>query len=207
MVPSANQPLSAPMLTPIHVAKCRHLAGVRIARYTFSEILYFTLIGGVLGVNLAKHFESGYGWFNEFREIFKLVMDGGWGWRLSLRWWSPSNMCVSDSCNLFKYHRRDIWIIPYFEFGLCATFWARFMCHQEVWPTSVNHSFSFPNNSLCLAGRKHYHKIYIPIFRLLQNFALPGRILYILLLHLFSLFSSGCFVFAQCGSTSVQGTS
>ena len=51
--------------------------------------------------------------------------------------------------------------------------WARFMCHHELWPTSVSHPFSFLNSSLGLAGGKHYQKITIPIFRLvLQNFLL-----------------------------------
>ena len=39
--------------------------------------------------------------------------------------------------------------------GLCAARWAHFMCHHELWPTSVSHLFFFLNSSLCLAGGKH----------------------------------------------------
>ena len=60
--------------------------------------------------------------------------------------------------------------------GLCAACWACFMCHHELWPTSVSHPFSSLNNSLGFTGGKHYQKIIIPIFRLvLQNFAIPYR--------------------------------
>ena len=90
--------------------------------------------------------------------------------------------------------------------GLCAACWAHFMCHHELWPTSVSHPFSFLNSSLGLAGEKHYQKITIPIFRLgLQNFAIPGYFPYILFYcYLFSLLSSGWFVIAACGSVSVR---
>ena len=86
--------------------------------------------------------------------------------------------------------------------------WARFMCHHELWPTSVSHPFSFLNSSLGLTGGKHYQKITIPIFRLvLQNFATPGYFPYILFYsYLFSLLSSGWFVIAVWDCFS-QGTS
>ena len=77
---------------------------------------------------------------------------------------------------------------------------------MELWPTSVGHPFSCLNISWGLTGGKHYHKIIIPIFRLvLQNFAIPGYFPYILLYcYLFSLLSSGWFVIAVCGSISVR---
>ena len=89
--------------------------------------------------------------------------------------------------------------------GLCAACWAHFMCHHELWPTSVSHPFSSLNSSLGFAGGKHYQKITIPIFRLvLQNFAIPGCYPYILFYYyLFSLLSSGWFVIEICGSISV----
>ena len=57
--------------------------------------------------------------------------------------------------------------------GLCATCWAHFMCHHELWPSSVSHPFSSLNRYLGLTGAKHYQKLTtIPIFRLaLQNYA------------------------------------
>ena len=90
--------------------------------------------------------------------------------------------------------------------GLCAACWACFMCHHELWPTSVSHPFSFLNSSLGLAGEKHYQKITIPILRpVLQNFPIPGYFPYILFYcYLFSLLSSGWFVIAVCGPISVR---
>ena len=38
--------------------------------------------------------------------------------------------------------------------GLCAACWARFMCHHELWPTSVSDPFSSINTSLGYAGGK-----------------------------------------------------
>ena len=75
-----------------------------------------------------------------------------------------------------------------------------FMCHHELWPTSVSHPFSSLNSSLGLAGGKHYQKIAIPILRLvLKNFVIPGYFPYILFFrYLFSLVSSDWVVSAVC---------
>ena len=117
---------------------------------------------------------------------------------------------VGGSFNLLLPPPGDVWIIPseFSNLRLCTACWARFMCHHELWPTSVSHPFSL-NSSCGFAGGKHYQKITIPIFRpVLQNFAIPGYFPYILFYHyLFSLPSSGWFVIAVCGSISVQGTS
>ena len=93
--------------------------------------------------------------------------------------------------------------------GLCAACWACFMCHHELWSTSVSRPFSSLNSSIRFAGGKHYQKITIPIFTpVLQIFAIPGYFPYILFYrYLFSLPSSGWFVIAVCGFISVQGTS
>ena len=117
---------------------------------------------------------------------------------------------VGASFNLFMATTGVVWIIPSFSnLGLCAACWACIMCHLELWLTSVSHSFSSLNSSLGFAGGKHYQKITIPIFRLvLQNCAIPGCFPYIFFYrYLFSLLSSGWFVFAVCGSISGQGTS
>ena len=91
--------------------------------------------------------------------------------------------------------------------GLRAACWACFMCHHELWPTSVSHPFSSLNRSLDFAGGKHHQKIAIPIFWLvLQNFAISGCFPYILFCcYLLCLLSSGYFVVAVCGFISVQG--
>ena len=115
---------------------------------------------------------------------------------------------VGGSLNLFIATIGDVWIIPFFSnLGLCAACWARFMCHHELWPTSVNHPFSSLNSSLDFAGGKHYQKMTIPVFRLVhQNFAIPGCFPYILFYrYIRSLLSFDWFVIAVCGSISIPG--
>ena len=61
----------------------------------------------------------------------------------------------------------------------------------------------FLNSFLWFAGGKHYQRITIPIFRLLQNFANPRYFPYILFyFYRCSVRSSGWFVIAVCGSIS-----
>ena len=130
----------------------------------------------------------------------------GWGLGGFLRWWPPSTMWAGPLIYLWpppgKSEKSHL-----FQLGLYSACWARFMCHHDLWPTSVTHPFSL-DSSLGFAGGKHYQKITIPIFRLgLQNFAIPGCFPYILFYrNPFSLLSSGWFVVAVCGSISVQGT-
>ena len=83
-----------------------------------------------------------------------------------------------------------VWISHLFELGSCTVCCARFMCHHELWLTSVSHPFPSLNSS---CRRKHYLKITIPVFRHdLQNFALPGCFPCILLhLYFFSLLLVG----------------
>ena len=80
----------------------------------------------------------------------------------------------------FYGHRRGCLNNPIFSnLGLCAACWAHFMCHHELWPTSVGHPFSFLSSSWGLTGGKHYQKNIITIFRfVLQNFTIPGYIPY-----------------------------
>ena len=55
--------------------------------------------------------------------------------------------------------------------GFCAVCWTHFMFHHKLWPTSVSHPSSFLNSSIGLAGRNHYQKTTIPVFRVvLQKF-------------------------------------
>ena len=101
------------------------------------------------------------------------------------------------------HHDRRCLNNPIFSnLGLCAPYWAHFMCHHELWPTSVGHPFSFLNSSLDLAGGKHYQKIAIPIFRVvLQNFTFPCYFPSVLFYHyLVSLFFPGWFLLLQYGN-------
>ena len=122
------------------------------------------------------------------------------------RWWPPSPMWAGPF-NMFKAITGDVRIIPSFQIrGYVLHFQARFMCHYELWPTSVSHPFSFLNSSFGLTWGKHNQKITIAIVRLvLQVFAMPGYFLYIVFYsYLFSLLSSCWFVIAVCDSASVR---
>ena len=67
------------------------------------------------------------------------------------------------------------------DLGLCTACSAYFMCHPELWPTSLSHPFSSLNCSLGFAGGKHYQKITIFIFRVVfQNFAISGCFPYVI---------------------------
>ena len=132
----------------------------------------------------------------------------GWGLGAFLRWWPPSTMWAGP-LSFYGHHRGCLNNPIFSNLGLCAACWAHFMCHHELWPTSLGHPFYFLNSSWGLTRGKHYQKITIGIFRfVLQNFTIPGYFPYILFYScLFSFFSSGWFVIAVCGSISVQGTS
>ena len=123
---------------------------------------------------------------------------------LFIGWWSPSTMWVGPLI-YFGHHRGCLNNPIFSNLWLCAACWARFVCHHELWPTSASHPFSFLNSSLGFAGRKHYQKTIVPIFRhVLQNFTIPGYFTYILFYrYLFSLLYSGRFVIAVCGFISV----
>ena len=127
-----------------------------------------------------------------------------WLWAF-LRWWPPSTMWAGTL--IYYGHHRGCLNNPIFSnLGLCAACWAHFTRHHELWPTSVSHPFSTLNSYLGLAEGKHYQKITFPIFRLvIQNFAVPGYFPLILFYcYIISLFSSGWFVIAVCGSVSVM---
>ena len=98
--------------------------------------------------------------------------------------WPPSTMWAgAGSINLFMatIPRGCLKNNPIFSnLGLCAACWAHFMCHHELWPTSVGHPFSFLNSSWGLTGGKHHQKITIAIFRfVLKNFTIPSYFPYI----------------------------
>ena len=118
-----------------------------------------------------------------------------------LRLWPPSTMWAGPL--IFLGHHQGCLNNPFFSYlGIYAARWAHYMCHHELRTTSVSCPFSSINSSLSLAGETYYHKINIPIFRLvLQNFGLPGCFPFILCYqYLFSLLFSGWVVFAACDS-------
>ena len=91
----------------------------------------------------------------------------------------------------------------FLNLGLCAACWAHFICHHELWTTSVSHPFSSLDSILGLAGGKHYQKITmlsLDFFKILL-FQAAFHIFYC---YLFSLLPSVWFVIAVCGSISVR---
>ena len=79
----------------------------------------------------------------------------GFLWSLFLSWVGVGGLSkvvatfnhVGGSFNLFMVTTGNV----FSNLGLCAACWAHFMCHHELWPTSVSHPFSFLNSSLGLA--------------------------------------------------------
>ena len=148
------------------------------------------------------------------KQLFYKIMKIMWytpnphGWGLGGGHLQPHNM--GGSFNLFYGHHQGCLNNPIFSnLGLCAVCWAHFICHHELWPTSVGSPFPFLNSSWGLTGGKHYQKITITIFKfVLQNFTIPGYFPYIIFYNCpFSLHPPDSFVIAVCGSIPVQGTS
>ena len=75
---------------------------------------------------------------------------------------------VGGSFSLFMATTRGCLNNPIFSnLGLCAVCWAHFVCHHELQPTSVGHSFSFLNSSwkllsLFLAATKQLYEWFSP---------------------------------------------
>ena len=79
----------------------------------------------------------------------------GWGLGAFLMWWLPSTMCAGPQ-SIYGCHQGCLNNPIFSNLGLCAACCTHFMCHHELWPTSVSHPFSSLNNSLDYAGGKHY---------------------------------------------------
>ena len=62
----------------------------------------------------------------------------------------------------FKYHQGCPNNPIFSNLGLCTACWTHFMCHCELRPTSLSHTFSFHNRCFGLAGGKYYQEITIP---------------------------------------------
>ena len=72
---------------------------------------------------------------------------------------SPTRVFLIFSYNSKQHsdsHHRGCLNNPIFSnLGLCAACWARFMCHHELWSTSVSHPCSSLSSSLGFARGKH----------------------------------------------------
>ena len=68
-------------------------------------------------------------------------------------------VCCTGPLIFYGHHWGCLNNPMFFNLGLCAACWAHFMCHHELWPTSVRHPISFLNSSVGVAGGKHYQKI------------------------------------------------
>ena len=90
--------------------------------------------------------------------------------------------------------------------GLCAACWAHFMCHHELWPMSVSHTFSFLNSS---CWRKTLLENYCAYLYSCSSKFCYSRLLslysFLLLSFLPTFFWLGCY--CNMWLFSVQGTS
>ena len=60
-----------------------------------------------------------------------------------------------QTCGCKCHHKGCLNDPTFLNLRLCAAFWAQFMCHHELWPTSESHPFSFHSRSsvLWIKGR------------------------------------------------------
>ena len=111
-----------------------------------------------------------------------------WALGAFLRWWPPSTLWAG--LTYFYGHHRGCLNNPIFlNLGLCSAHWAHFMCHHELWPTSVSHPSSFLNSSLGLAGGNKYQKFTIPVFKVVLQKFCYSRLFSFLLFSYLSLYS------------------
>ena len=91
---------------------------------------------------------------------------------------------------------------------LCAACWAHFICHHELWQTSVSHPFCFLNNSLGLMNENITREYkYLSLWSCFPNFCF-SRLLSVYVLcysYYYSLLSSVWVINTACGSVSFQG--
>ena len=83
--------------------------------------------------------------------IFKCIFLNESGWELGafLRWWPPSAMW-SGPFIFYGRHGGCLNDLILSNLGLRAACWAYFMCHHELWPTSMSRPFSSLNSSFGL---------------------------------------------------------
>ena len=94
----------------------------------------------------------------------------GWVLGAFLGWWPPSAMWVGPL--IFLWPPPGCLNNPIFSnLRLSATFWAHFLCHRELRPTSVGHHFSFLNSSWGLTEGKHYYHVTFLIFFFIAIFS------------------------------------
>ena len=83
----------------------------------------------------------------------------GWGLRAFLRWWPPSIMWAGPLIYFWPSPGMSANNPIFSNLGLCAACCARFMCHHELWPTSVSHPFSSLNSSPALLEENTTRKL------------------------------------------------
>ena len=117
-------------------------------------------------------------WFRpiKFTYILQVV---GWGLSLFPKVLVTSTMWVGPL--ICMYHHQIYLNNPIFSnMGLCVACWGHFMCHHELWPTSMSHPFSSLNSTLGLAGGKSWWRHQMEAFSVLPvlcagNSAVPGE--------------------------------
>ena len=106
---------------------------------------------------------------------------------LFLRWWHPFNL-VDGSCDLPKCHHLGCLNNPSWNLGLCAVCCAHFMCHHELWPLSLSHTFSSHSRF-----RPCWRKTLPDLFFKILLFVIVFLLFCTILLFLLAFFWLGCF--------------
>ena len=126
-------------------------------------------------------------------------------WGLFLRWWPPSTMWEGPL--IFSCPRPGCLNNPIFSnLRLCAACRPHFMCHHELWPTSVSHPFSSLNSSLGLCKRKYYQEITILSLHLFKILLFQVAFLIFFSITIFSLHFLLVGLLLQYVTISVHGT-
>ena len=137
-----SQPSLKPVLIP-------HNSGVTWPSWHSKSLaiqLYFQQFLQTDNGDLSVRLESRIG-PQRHRVVVKVHWRGAQGWR-SLAWLVATFNRVGGSFNLLMSRHWGCLNKPIFSnLGLWVACWAYFMCHPELWPTSVSHPFSFLNSS------------------------------------------------------------
>ena len=170
-----DKPLSEPMLAWFNDAYARHW-GEELSEVMLTMVQLLHTYSWYVNYPILTHY---YVWFSYRYIKFSRSLNNVW---VGVGGFSQVLVTFNNVDGSFNIFLTLCLNNPIFSnLGLCAACWVRFMCHHELWPTSVSHPFSSLNSSLGYAGGKHYQKITIPMFRLvLQNFSIPGYFPFIL---------------------------
>ena len=123
----------------------------------------------------------GWGLLISLSHLIYIYMGEVWG--ISLRRWPPLTMHAGHLISSSTI-TEDVWKSRLFEF--CAACWAHFMCHQELWPTSVSHPFSLLRP--CRMNALAAELLSLSLDLIVNMFALPRCLLSVSFYHHLSVY-------------------